>query len=316
MVPLVGTVRELNAQAAVIRRTAEARCSPSAGERIAYLVGTMIETPRAAVADSIGRQAEFFSFGTNDLTQMTLGFSRDDAGKFLPATLARLEGRPPGRASARAKRHEKEACHANEGGLVGAVGSAVALFTGPVLAQSGAEGALWENRRDQARQVVGGRKTCLGAMTRRRPTCSSPSHYQWKAATRPTSAMPAASWWARSTPPTTSAPTRRSAGSSIPTNDEGARSSAMAARVPRGPGRQASGEMTQAQLENIDCLVSLLQLSTRGGQEDRWNAGLAPQALNNPQQMLSIAQNISKPTNEVCMRCRQLGRQAELQAWR
>jgi hypothetical protein len=49
------------------------------------MLGTMIETPRAAlVADSIGKQAEFFSFGTNDLTQMTLGFSRDDAGKFLP----------------------------------------------------------------------------------------------------------------------------------------------------------------------------------------------------------------------------------------
>jgi pyruvate,orthophosphate dikinase len=55
------------------------------GTTLDYLLGTMIETPRAAlVADSIGRQAEFFSFGTNDLTQMTMGFSRDDAGKFLP----------------------------------------------------------------------------------------------------------------------------------------------------------------------------------------------------------------------------------------
>jgi phosphoenolpyruvate synthase/pyruvate phosphate dikinase len=54
------------------------------------MLGTMIETPRAAlVADSIGKQAEFFSFGTNDLTQMTLGFSRDDAGKFLPDYLKR-----------------------------------------------------------------------------------------------------------------------------------------------------------------------------------------------------------------------------------
>jgi pyruvate,orthophosphate dikinase len=53
-----------------------------------YMLGTMIETPRAAlVADSIGKQAEFFSFGTNDLTQMTMGFSRDDAGKFLPEYL-------------------------------------------------------------------------------------------------------------------------------------------------------------------------------------------------------------------------------------
>jgi len=58
------------------------------GERIDFLLGTMIETPRAAlVADSIGRAAEFFSFGTNDLTQMTMGFSRDDAGKFLPEYL-------------------------------------------------------------------------------------------------------------------------------------------------------------------------------------------------------------------------------------
>jgi pyruvate,orthophosphate dikinase len=87
MVPLVGTVREFNAQAAVIRRTAE-QVFAERGERIAYQIGTMIETPRAAlVADSIASQAEFFSFGTNDLTQMTMGFSRDDAGKFLPAYL-------------------------------------------------------------------------------------------------------------------------------------------------------------------------------------------------------------------------------------
>lgn len=84
MVPLVGTVREFNAQAAVIRRTAEAVFTERK-ERVDYLVGTMIETPRGAlIADSIGAQAEFFSFGTNDLTQLTLGFSRDDAGKFLP----------------------------------------------------------------------------------------------------------------------------------------------------------------------------------------------------------------------------------------
>ncbi|HJV94870.1 MAG TPA: pyruvate, phosphate dikinase, partial [Albitalea sp.] len=84
MVPLVGTVREFNAQAAVIRRTAAAVFAER-GEELPYMLGTMIETPRAAlIADSIGKQAEFFSFGTNDLTQMTLGFSRDDAGKFLP----------------------------------------------------------------------------------------------------------------------------------------------------------------------------------------------------------------------------------------
>jgi pyruvate,orthophosphate dikinase len=85
MVPLVGTVREFNAQAEVVRRTA-ATVFAERGETLDYSLGTMIETPRAAlIADSIGRQAEFFSFGTNDLTQMTMGFSRDDAGKFLPA---------------------------------------------------------------------------------------------------------------------------------------------------------------------------------------------------------------------------------------
>jgi pyruvate,orthophosphate dikinase len=84
MVPLVGTVREFNAQAEVIRRAAAAVFAER-GESLHYLLGTMIETPRACVvADSIGEQAEFFSFGTNDLTQMTMGFSRDDAGKFLP----------------------------------------------------------------------------------------------------------------------------------------------------------------------------------------------------------------------------------------
>ena len=84
MVPLVGTVREFNAQAEVIRRVAEEVFRGKAG-RLQFHLGTMIETPRAAlVADSIASQAEFFSFGTNDLTQMTLGFSRDDAGKFLP----------------------------------------------------------------------------------------------------------------------------------------------------------------------------------------------------------------------------------------
>ncbi len=89
MVPLVGTVREFNAQATVIR-TVAAQVFAERGESLHYMVGTMIETPRAAlVADSIGKQAEFFSFGTNDLTQMTLGFSRDDAGHFLPKYLER-----------------------------------------------------------------------------------------------------------------------------------------------------------------------------------------------------------------------------------
>ncbi|WP_263772240.1 pyruvate, phosphate dikinase [Propionivibrio soli] len=87
MIPLVGTVREFNAQAKVIRSTAEAVFAERKAT-IDFMVGTMIETPRGAlVADSIGKQAEFFSFGTNDLTQMTLGFSRDDIGKFLPVYL-------------------------------------------------------------------------------------------------------------------------------------------------------------------------------------------------------------------------------------
>ena len=84
MIPLVGSVREFNSQAKVIRDTAEAVFAER-GSTVEFMVGTMIETPRGAlVADSIGKEAEFFSFGTNDLTQMTLGFSRDDVGKFLP----------------------------------------------------------------------------------------------------------------------------------------------------------------------------------------------------------------------------------------
>jgi len=87
MVPLVGTIREFNTQAEVIKKAAESVFAIR-GDRVDYLIGTMIETPRAAlIAESIGKQAEFFSFGTNDLTQMTLGFSRDDAGKFLPIYL-------------------------------------------------------------------------------------------------------------------------------------------------------------------------------------------------------------------------------------
>ena len=87
MIPLVGTVREFNAQAKVIRDTA-ALVFARVGASIDYLLGTMIETPRGAlVAESIAKEAEFFSFGTNDLTQMTLGFSRDDIGKFLPRYL-------------------------------------------------------------------------------------------------------------------------------------------------------------------------------------------------------------------------------------
>jgi pyruvate,orthophosphate dikinase len=89
MVPLVGTVAELKNQTDIIRSVAE-KVFAEKGDRIDYLVGTMIEIPRAALtADHIAAEADFFSFGTNDLTQMTLGYSRDDAGKFLPDYLNR-----------------------------------------------------------------------------------------------------------------------------------------------------------------------------------------------------------------------------------
>ncbi|MBL8657840.1 MAG: pyruvate, phosphate dikinase [Altererythrobacter sp.] len=85
MVPLVATRRELEILKALIDRTAEEVFS-EAGRRVDYLVGTMIELPRAALmAGEIAAEAEFFSFGTNDLTQTTLGVSRDDAGRFLTA---------------------------------------------------------------------------------------------------------------------------------------------------------------------------------------------------------------------------------------
>ena len=84
MVPLVGTVKELKQQAGIIRRVAE-QVFEEKGVKVEYMIGTMIEIPRAALtADQIAEVAQFFSFGTNDLTQMTFGYSRDDAGKFLP----------------------------------------------------------------------------------------------------------------------------------------------------------------------------------------------------------------------------------------
>ncbi|WP_294140718.1 pyruvate, phosphate dikinase [uncultured Sanguibacteroides sp.] len=84
MVPLVGDVKELKLQADIIRKIADLVFIEK-GVKVEYMIGTMIEIPRAAItADLIAEEADFFSFGTNDLTQMTFGFSRDDAGKFLP----------------------------------------------------------------------------------------------------------------------------------------------------------------------------------------------------------------------------------------
>jgi pyruvate,orthophosphate dikinase len=84
MIPLIGTVKELQLQETIVREVAE-MVFTERNDKIDYMVGTMIEIPRAAMtADKIAEVAEFFSFGTNDLTQMTYGYSRDDAGKFLP----------------------------------------------------------------------------------------------------------------------------------------------------------------------------------------------------------------------------------------
>ncbi|MGH7724391.1 MAG: pyruvate, phosphate dikinase [Candidatus Eiseniibacteriota bacterium] len=88
MIPLVGHVNELTLQAALVRKVAD-DVFARAKLRVPYLVGTMIEVPRAALtAGEIATQADFFSFGTNDLTQMVFGFSRDDAGSFLPDYVA------------------------------------------------------------------------------------------------------------------------------------------------------------------------------------------------------------------------------------
>ena len=87
MIPLTGTHEEMKLQETIVRNTAE-KVIEERGERIDYLVGTMIEIPRAClIADKIAENAEFFSFGTNDLTQMTFGYSRDDSGRFLPVYL-------------------------------------------------------------------------------------------------------------------------------------------------------------------------------------------------------------------------------------
>ncbi|MEJ2495708.1 MAG: pyruvate, phosphate dikinase, partial [Ignavibacteriaceae bacterium] len=89
MIPLVSTINEFKLQEDIVRSVAK-EVMKEKGKKINYLVGTMIELPRAAVtADEIAQRAEFFSFGTNDLTQTTFGLSRDDAGKFLPVYVER-----------------------------------------------------------------------------------------------------------------------------------------------------------------------------------------------------------------------------------
>ncbi len=88
MIPLIATVKEMENQGAIVRRVAE-EVFKEKGKHVHYLVGTMIELPRAClVADEIAKEAEFFSFGTNDLTQTAFGFSRDDINKVLPTYLA------------------------------------------------------------------------------------------------------------------------------------------------------------------------------------------------------------------------------------
>ena len=86
MIPLVGEVKELKYVKKIVVARPLMQNIKAAGIDMKYEVGTMIEIPRAALtADEIAKEAEFFCFGTNDLTQMTFGFSRDDAGKFLNA---------------------------------------------------------------------------------------------------------------------------------------------------------------------------------------------------------------------------------------
>jgi pyruvate,orthophosphate dikinase len=88
MIPLVSTKKEMAHQKAIVRRVAE-EVFAEKGARVEYLVGTMIELPRAALAaDEIAGEAEFFSFGTNDLTQTTFGFSRDDVNRILTTYIA------------------------------------------------------------------------------------------------------------------------------------------------------------------------------------------------------------------------------------
>jgi pyruvate,orthophosphate dikinase len=90
MLPLIGERKEFELLAADIREVAQEVAGASNGKKLPYLIGTMIEVPRACIeAEQIGAVAEFFSFGTNDLTQMTYGLSRDDSVKFLDDYLSR-----------------------------------------------------------------------------------------------------------------------------------------------------------------------------------------------------------------------------------
>ena len=85
MIPLIGNVKEYNHQRDLVMEEADKVKKETGLENLPFMVGTMIEVPRAALtADQVAKEAEFFSFGTNDLTQMGCGFSRDDAGTFLP----------------------------------------------------------------------------------------------------------------------------------------------------------------------------------------------------------------------------------------
>ena len=121
MIPLVGLVKELRDQKAIVDRVA-AEVMKEQGVKIKYLVGTMIEIPRGAVtADEIATEAQFFSFGTNDLTQLTFGFSRDDIGKFLGVVSGQED---PRQGSVRDDRHGRRRPAGRDGRREGPQGAA------------------------------------------------------------------------------------------------------------------------------------------------------------------------------------------------
>ncbi|SDI77367.1 hypothetical protein [Propionivibrio dicarboxylicus] len=181
---------------------------------------------------------------------------------------------------------------------------ALVLFTGTALAQSGAEGALWENRHVTKHvKSYEGTKTCLECHDQEAADVFKSVHYQWKAAapnisnangrqigkinaTNDFCTNPSVSWIG------------------IVTNDEGKVIGNGCAKCHVGLGKKPTQEMTQAQLENIDCLVCHAnnyrrEVVKKADGSLTWQ----PNALGNPAQMLSIAQNVGKPSNEVCMRC-------------